>query len=229
MRTVHAMRLWLLVGAALACASPAAAQDRGRFMLRAQLEPGYIQARQNGPLTMALDAFGLAGSVTVGMNIGKSAMLGVQGLFGLGLAGSLDVTPPAFDGAGDTVSFKKPSMAALLVGPHLTRVFEAQRFSVGVTAGAAIARFDYKDYKDCAEVGTDGECEAFTLPYNTERSIDPVTAANIVKHTDIPLDKTGLGVGLGIELAKLFPIRSEERRVGKECRRLCRSRWSPYH
>jgi phosphoribosylglycinamide formyltransferase 2 len=25
------------------------------------------------------------------------------------------------------------------------------------------------------------------------------------------------------------PIRSEERRVGKECRRLCRSRWSPYH
>jgi general secretion pathway protein G len=25
------------------------------------------------------------------------------------------------------------------------------------------------------------------------------------------------------------PTRSEERRVGKECRRLCRSRWSPYH
>jgi proline racemase len=27
----------------------------------------------------------------------------------------------------------------------------------------------------------------------------------------------------------LFTGRSEERRVGKECRRLCRSRWSPYH
>jgi predicted transcriptional regulator len=26
-----------------------------------------------------------------------------------------------------------------------------------------------------------------------------------------------------------FTLRSEERRVGKECRRLCRSRWSPYH
>ena len=25
------------------------------------------------------------------------------------------------------------------------------------------------------------------------------------------------------------PQRSEERRVGKECLRLCRSRWSPYH
>ena len=26
-----------------------------------------------------------------------------------------------------------------------------------------------------------------------------------------------------------FTIRSEERRVGKECSRVCRSRWSPYH
>ena len=25
------------------------------------------------------------------------------------------------------------------------------------------------------------------------------------------------------------PIRSEERRVGKECASMCRSRWSPYH
>jgi predicted LPLAT superfamily acyltransferase len=31
-----------------------------------------------------------------------------------------------------------------------------------------------------------------------------------------------------IALGKL-DSRSEERRVGKECRRLCRSRWSPYH
>ena len=26
-----------------------------------------------------------------------------------------------------------------------------------------------------------------------------------------------------------WAVRSEERRVGKECERLCRSRWSPYH
>ena len=31
--------------------------------------------------------------------------------------------------------------------------------------------------------------------------------------------------GLDAELLR----RSEERRVGKECLRLCRSRWSPYH
>ena len=28
---------------------------------------------------------------------------------------------------------------------------------------------------------------------------------------------------------KIEDVRSEERRVGKECLRLCRSRWSPYH
>jgi hypothetical protein len=35
----------------------------------------------------------------------------------------------------------------------------------------------------------------------------------------------------GTALAALLVVcfRSEERRVGKECRRLCRSRWSPYH
>jgi O-acetylserine/cysteine efflux transporter len=36
-----------------------------------------------------------------------------------------------------------------------------------------------------------------------------------------------------VPLALMVPVfgmsRSEERRVGKECRRLCRSRWSPYH
>ena len=30
-------------------------------------------------------------------------------------------------------------------------------------------------------------------------------------------------------IPKITEARSEERRVGKECLRLCRSRWSPYH
>ena len=29
--------------------------------------------------------------------------------------------------------------------------------------------------------------------------------------------------------SRMYNARSEERRVGKECLRLCRSRWSPYH
>ena len=41
----------------------------------------------------------------------------------------------------------------------------------------------------------------------------------VVKPGERALD---LGTGTGI-------IRSEERRVGKECSEPCRSRWSPYH
>ena len=34
---------------------------------------------------------------------------------------------------------------------------------------------------------------------------------------------------VGIGLAFMFGLRSEERRVGKECCSWCISRWSPYH
>jgi ABC-type branched-subunit amino acid transport system substrate-binding protein len=46
-----------------------------------------------------------------------------------------------------------------------------------------------------------------------------------VKKVAIIHDKQAYGKGA----ATLSKQRSEERRVGKECRRLCRSRWSPYH
>ena len=36
--------------------------------------------------------------------------------------------------------------------------------------------------------------------------------------------RDGRGGGMGIRL-----LRSEERRVGKECTSWCRSRWAPYH
>ena len=36
-------------------------------------------------------------------------------------------------------------------------------------------------------------------------------------------------VSLAEEMGKKQTTRSEERRVGKECYTLCRSRWSPYH
>ena len=39
--------------------------------------------------------------------------------------------------------------------------------------------------------------------------------------------KIGIIVFLGLVATVL--IRSEERRVGKECVSTCRSRWSPYH
>src|SRR3546814_7790607 len=38
-----------------------------------------------------------------------------------------------------------------------------------------------------------------------------------------------VGFLLGMSPAAEFMLRSEERRVGKECVSTCRSRWSPYH
>src|SRR3546814_14769115 len=36
-------------------------------------------------------------------------------------------------------------------------------------------------------------------------------------------------VGMAVEHGGVVGVRSEERRVGKECVSTCRSRWSPYH
>ena len=48
-----------------------------------------------------------------------------------------------------------------------------------------------------------------------------------VKLPLIGVDKTFFMAVLRVDQGDIF--RSEERRVGKECRSLCRSRWSPYH
>ena len=50
----------------------------------------------------------------------------------------------------------------------------------------------------------------------------PTTAAELVDEQR--RDQAEFEIG-GVEVGE----RSEERRVGKECRPLCRSRWSPYH
>ena len=42
-------------------------------------------------------------------------------------------------------------------------------------------------------------------------------------------DDVVIADGLKTHFEKWDYQRSEERRVGKECLRLCRSRWSPYH
>ena len=52
------------------------------------------------------------------------------------------------------------------------------------------------------------------------RTITIVPNKSLVEQTEEDFIAVGLDVGV---------YRSEERRVGKECLRLCRSRWSPYH
>ena len=49
--------------------------------------------------------------------------------------------------------------------------------------------------------------------------------------TDVEMSVGTWGARTHLDLDRLLAdaVRSEERRVGKECVRLCRSRWSPYH
>ena len=47
--------------------------------------------------------------------------------------------------------------------------------------------------------------------------------------SEFQIDINGLKPGNDSAQQYEFIVRSEERRVGKECLRLCRSRWSPYH
>ena len=43
------------------------------------------------------------------------------------------------------------------------------------------------------------------------------------------IDSLSAGITTDPNYTRMTVVRSEERRVGKECLRLCRSRWSPYH
>ena len=77
---------------------------------------------------------------------------------------------------------------------------------------------------------------AIFLPFvNKPFNIDDPLFIWVAKHIQHnPFDFNGFDVNWyrsvqPMALVTKNPPRSEERRVGKECLRLCRSRWSPYH
>jgi hypothetical protein len=94
-----------------------------------------------------------------------------------------------------------------------------------------------------------GAASAFLLVFALSNPGTPFVGLTYV--ASVPLFLAGLSMGTGAAalggiigtvavaafmppaytafFALLYALRSEERRVGKECRRLCRSRWSPYH
>jgi ATP-binding cassette subfamily B protein len=64
---------------------------------------------------------------------------------------------------------------------------------------------------------------------SAERIFQLLDQKNKVVAPDTPENKTTGPGKLEFKNIHFGYTRSEERRVGKECRRLCRSRWSPYH
>src|SRR3546814_17813087 len=54
-------------------------------------------------------------------------------------------------------------------------------------------------------------------------------AAHTLYERENPFHQAGPGHKMDLSDCTFEQIRSEERRVGKECVSTCRSRWSPYH
>src|SRR3546814_9770388 len=59
-----------------------------------------------------------------------------------------------------------------------------------------------------------------------QQRIEAVAQLGLVGRRDRP-DRAA--VERHVERDQVMPLRSEERRVGKECVSTCRSRWSPFH
>jgi transcription-repair coupling factor (superfamily II helicase) len=77
--------------------------------------------------------------------------------------------------------------------------------------------------------------EAVILDLQSGKPMDLLICGDVgFGKTEVALRAAFIAAMDGRQVAVLAPTtllveRSEERRVGKECRRLCRSRWSPYH
>ena len=94
----------------------------------------------------------------------------------------------------------------------------------GLVAGALMA----------VSVGTLAAEQKTLHIYNWSDYIAPDTVANFEKETGIKVvydvfDSNEVLEGKLMAGSTGFDLRSEERRVGKECSLPCRSRWSPYH
>ena len=76
-------------------------------------------------------------------------------------------------------------------------------------------------------VGDDRELDMRLAKYDVEGSLAHIAMLEkIGLLTSAELEELTAGLK---EIAAEIEARSEERRVGKECASMCRSRWSPYH
>ena len=86
----------------------------------------------------------------------------------------------------------------------------------------AIEDFDWEGYEK-GETAGEKSREELTRTY--DESLNTIKDKDVIEGTIIALNKREAVVNIGYKSDGIIPMRSEERRVGKECR----SRWSPYH
>src|SRR3546814_12104821 len=71
--------------------------------------------------------------------------------------------------------------------------------------------------------------EWFILPRQMPASRTGWLAFPLTIRPDAPFTRTQMQIWFEERDVQTRPVRSEERRVGKECVSTCRYRWSPYH
>ena len=64
---------------------------------------------------------------------------------------------------------------------------------------------------------------------DARKAATPLSTTSLSIAGQVIEQKSGLPLAGVVVKWTFSPTRSEERRVGKECRTVCRSRWSPYH
>ena len=124
------------------------------------------------------------------------------------------------------LSEKKRFIAMFLdearLSAHLSHSNVVQVFDIGVGDNAYFIVMEYVDGADLKAV--------IEFMKRSGRAFPVEHAANIaVKICEGLTYAHELEGNEGTHLHVVHRDRSEERRVGKECRPLCRSRWSPYH
>ena len=135
-----------------------------------------------------------------------------------------------------TIAAKEPDT----LDPHSSTLGQSQAITRFLYRG--LTRFAIKDGRvttaevepDLAESWTlspDGTVWTFKLRKGVQfhKGFGEMTAEDVKFSFERQINRTpGTRYGVNLEVIKSIE-RSEERRVGKECERLCRSRWSPYH
>ena len=119
------------------------------------------------------------------------------------------------------------------------RTLAAESETAGADALVAVSPYYFGPSPDCAKRYFSAVAKATTLPvilYNfparTGNDLTPELVADLAAE-----NQNIIGIKDTVDtishtrkvIAAVRKVRSEERRVGKECLRLCRSRWSPYH